>query len=1479
MDRAESTSRFLQRQTSGGSVWHHLGRLRHAIASKVYGATVPSADYLFLSVVVGLVAQRLAADEQVKAQLAHEALQGHARETVSGPPHFSAAPESQAAFAMGAATELRLEAGHAASGSVGEAETLATELAEVAADLVQATLALGPEEFFDIPLSLVLEESGLDLLVVEVAEQTDQEESLLEKEGELLDGEVGFQTDAAPPTAIAAVKPDASVLGAAGAAPLAGAGGGGGGGIPVSGGGASAPAVSGALINGYIAGARVFQDKNGNGSWDDGESFAFTDAGGNFSLQLADPNAGPLVAIGGVDRSTNLAYTNVLTAPVGATVITPLTTLIQSLVVSGNQTPEAAQASLSAAFGISPSVDLLKFDPVKTATATNAQGSDIATALAVKAAGSTVANLMSVAGSAIAGASDAGPSASAVTRDVANAIANAVVAAPPSSGSQGVGLLANTTVIGTIINNAATTAGTTVDTRAVDLAKTAVSSLNTLVATAASGSDSLAALTSIAQAQTVAQGSISTTLQQVSTDLRINPDSGVLSGASASVSALTSSSAISAVSVGTVAVPVVDASNRPPVLTVSDGSIANSSSTITLNFLASDPDPADSSRLLFSVAGGGRGAFGELSVVGSTGVATYTLNPKGLALLSGQRVTDSFTVSVTDGVSPTFKTVQIAVTGTLSAKPVVIELTNVTSDSLLNNAELTNNVAITVAGRIQIPLELSDGSLRLELRSGETTTSTLSVTPDSEGRFSVVLPKPSLAALGQGEKSILATYTPPVDSPVTAPTSVSRAFIIDSQSPTLAITSAKSSLKAGETATITFTFSEDPGTSFSWNGSVGDITVTGGTLGALTGSGLTRTAIFAPTANLATGTANIKVAQGSYTDAAGNTGVAGVTPTIAIDTLAPAAPTVAEFGSTDLADNVLNYSEAGTTTFRAALPTTGSLAVAGDKVELLLNGAAFAMPKAVTLTATNITNRYVDFTLLKADLGSDGSKALTAVVSDVAGNVGSVSGAVNFTLDTTAPAAPTVAEFGSADLADSLLNNGESATTTFRAALPTTGSLAVAGDKVELLLNGVAFATPKTVTLTATNITNRYVDFTVLKADLGSDGSKALTAVVTDVAGNVGSVSGAVNFTLDTTAPLLPTLSLSTSTDTGISSTDRITSNTAPAVIVGLPAGSATGHIVSVFLGSATTPLVTKTLLASDVTAGSVTLAIPTLTGDGEKMFVARVTDLAGNTGAASLSLVVTLDTDAAANALITGITGKLNSSEGFVSSRANPEIMLIAESNASFELYKKPVAEQDDPILINWETSISSVTLDSGRSLFTIVVLSELDDGDYGISVVDLAGNVSGVSVTTDVFAIYTAFEPEIFGHINSSGNLEVYGTFFTGGVDPDIEVYAGIYQYGVGSDDPILVVGEELLQPIEFIWVTDEEGYGYYQASASELTAALSSLAPGQNEFLMLRVESDHDNDQATASIESGLFPYTPITMAEPLSFEPPPTPPEYV
>jgi large repetitive protein len=590
---------------------------------------------------------------------------------------------------------------------------------------------------------------------------------------------------------------------------------------------------------------------------------------------------------------------------------------------------------------------------------------------------------------------------------------------------------------------------------------------------------------------------------------------------------------------------------------------------------------------------------------------------------------------------------------------------------------ITNNASQTISGTLS-GVTVAGEVVRVSTDNGTTwTTATNTI-----GQNSFSLPGVTLT----GSNTLKVQVE---DAAGNAGTATSQTYVLDTLAPTVSISSNASAVKVGETATITFTFSEDPGTTFL----AGDIITTGGTLGSLSGTGLTRTATFTPTASLASGNASITVANATYTDTAGNNGSAGTTPTISIDTVAPIA-------IISMADNALKAGETSlvTITFSAVptgfavdditaengslgglavkagtnglvyeatftpiagvtaatnkitvgtgwtggglpplsstdslnyavdtvAPSVPNLALTTDTGSSISDGITNVGPVTVTGLEANATWEYStdggtswasgtgsNITLstgghnansvqvrqtdvagnvssvgqiataitvdtaapsaptlaLTTDSGSSPSDGITNVgtvtvsgmeanatwaystdgganwiagtgssfmlsasthsadsvqvrQTDLAGNVSTVSKiSTAIIVDATAPAASTVAEKDSTDLSDHLMNNSEAETTAFRVTLPTTGSTAEASDSVELLLNEASFTAQKKVTLTGQNITNGYVDFTVLLADLGSDGAKALISKITDAAGNSGAASSAVSFTLDTTAP------------------------------------------------------------------------------------------------------------------------------------------------------------------------------------------------------------------------------------------------------------------------------------------------------------------------------------------------------------------------
>ncbi|AWN42710.1 peroxidase family protein [Methylobacterium durans] len=121
--------------------------------------------------------------------------------------------------------------------------------------------------------------------------------------------------------------------------------------------------IHGSLQDGYIAGATVFMDSNGDGVRQSFEAQTTTDAHGHFTL-VGKP--GQIIASGGagaIDTATSLAFNGTFKAPAGSTVLSPLTTVLAELVDSG-MSLETAQVRLRSALSLDSSVDVTKFDPI-----------------------------------------------------------------------------------------------------------------------------------------------------------------------------------------------------------------------------------------------------------------------------------------------------------------------------------------------------------------------------------------------------------------------------------------------------------------------------------------------------------------------------------------------------------------------------------------------------------------------------------------------------------------------------------------------------------------------------------------------------------------------------------------------------------------------------------------------------------------------------------------------------------------------------------------------------------------------------------------------------------------------------------------------------------------------------------------------------------------------------------------------------------
>jgi hypothetical protein len=128
-----------------------------------------------------------------------------------------------------------------------------------------------------------------------------------------------------------------------------GCGGGGGGDVPTT-----TASSTGTLVDGYVSGATVVCDTNGNGVQDAGEASTTTNATGDFSFSPAC--GASIFASGGTNVDTGLPLVGLLKAPAGATMVTPLTTLV----ASGMTTAQVAEA-----LGLPAGTNVTTADPMK----------------------------------------------------------------------------------------------------------------------------------------------------------------------------------------------------------------------------------------------------------------------------------------------------------------------------------------------------------------------------------------------------------------------------------------------------------------------------------------------------------------------------------------------------------------------------------------------------------------------------------------------------------------------------------------------------------------------------------------------------------------------------------------------------------------------------------------------------------------------------------------------------------------------------------------------------------------------------------------------------------------------------------------------------------------------------------------------------------------------------------------------------------
>ena len=237
--------------------------------------------------------------------------------------------------------------------------------------------------------------------------------------------------------------------------------------------------TKGTVIDDYISGATVCADVDRNSILNRAKDKPCTKTNkfGQFNLGTGVSNL-PLVMAGGTDVGTNTLFTGTLTAPVGSTVVNPLTTLIQAVVASDKGfTVASAESLVKTQLGLGDvNESLTSYDPLaKLSTGTPTERNEAKQVFARQSAVQVV--LTSVAKTIASTVAD--KNETHVTKDVATQMA-----ALMTDNNTTLDINA-TNVVSSIMTGAITEANIT-DTTALANLKTIVAATAAQIATASS---------------------------------------------------------------------------------------------------------------------------------------------------------------------------------------------------------------------------------------------------------------------------------------------------------------------------------------------------------------------------------------------------------------------------------------------------------------------------------------------------------------------------------------------------------------------------------------------------------------------------------------------------------------------------------------------------------------------------------------------------------------------------------------------------------------------------------------------------------------------------------------------------------------------------------------------------------------------------------------------------------------------------------
>ncbi|MGK3124520.1 Ig-like domain-containing protein, partial [Candidatus Pantoea formicae] len=458
------------------------------------------------------------------------------------------------------------------------------------------------------------------------------------------------------------------------------------------------------------------------------------------------------------------------------------------------------------------------------------------------------------------------------------------------------------------------------------------------------------------------------------------------------------------------------------------------------------------------------------------------------------------------------------------------------------------------------------------------------------------------------------------------------------------------------------------------------------------------------------------------TDTLGNATAQVGNTTVTIDTVAPVASTLVianDNGTTPV--TVANGGSTNDTTPR--LSGVVSTAEAGDIVRVYdnISGSAVLVGSAVVLADGSWSTN--------SSVLAAGTHPLSVTVTDAAGNV-SGSTTASLIIDTTPPAVQltnTVNNNGTTAVA--ITNNGSTNDSTpGLSGTAEAGSLVVVRDG-QTVVGSVVAAANGTWSITTSTL---------------GEGSHTLSVTATDAAGNVGTATNTITFTVSTAAVAAPTLVVNNDANNTLTpvANNGATNDNTPT----LTGTAAAGNVITIYDG--TTVLGSTTAIAGNTWS----FTSPTLSNGSHALSV-TATNAAGTVSTAVSSNVV-IDTVAPVNSTLViandNGTTPVTVANGGSTNDTTPRLSGVVSAAEAGDIVRVYDNISGSAVLVG-----SAVVLADGSWSTNSSVLAT-GTHPLSVTVTDAAGNVSG-STTASVIIDTTPPAVQLTNTVNNNGTTAV--------------------------------------------------------------------------------------------------------------------------